>query len=1227
MVNDTNSALLNSDRLTATGIPSSQFEDPNLLGISPRASSLISPVTSRLAALSTPADVDIEAIGANWVAQGPAPINTTISSGGTVTINPNNQVAGAIRTVIVNPNDPNTLWVGTVNGGIWRTNTANQATPTWTPLTDEFRGLSIGAMDLDSTNLDSQGNPRTIVAGVGHFSSYYGFGGALTGLLLSTDGGNTFREIRDSSGNPLLQNTNISGVVMRGNTILAATTDSGVFRLVSNDNGATWSSVGTNGIPAGVAFDLVADSANNFYVAIQGVGIFLSEINSNGANWVNVSAPDPTLGADNGNGTNGNGRNAIHTAIIPGTDFNRNTKMTVAANGRIYVGVVRGTNGHDSRPVYIGFSDNRGATWIPMNLPVIALQTGGQGDVHFSILADPDNPDIVYLGGDVDPRLRGTTSISGNTATTVWQNLSGTGGTASNSSPHADSRDMVFTRAPVVDVNGNPVNDPNGNPILEDVLIEVDDGGIYRRTSPKDNTGNWFSLNGNLQITEQYDIVYDTTFNVLISGNQDNGTTLQQTALTTTTSQPWSRLYGGDGNVAIWSDPNNPIVQAVRYYSSANLKLNDSGFGLVRDSYVNLPVIDSNILVSSNVGLTGFGVDTNIDGTIDNAERVAESQYRTPLATNPFDSNRLIVGGGTRVFESKDRGDSVNVVANVGVNSNYGNAIAYGGWERDNAGVLQPRADVLYVGSGKDVYVRPTTGGNLVQRSIRDASGNPLVDTGGNDLTFLRGFNGNYILDNSGNRSNDDVRGIVLDNRNWQTAFTIDQDNVFQTTDAGVSWRDITGDLFSRDRFNNLDLNRFANPLGIGDYLVSIEFVPTLDALVVGTTQGVFASLSNNWSDWFAVGPATQPNAAQTRLPHVPVWDMDFVNAIPNAPNGLLAVGTLGRGAWTINNINTVLNSAPRPNGGSSYDVNEGSSVMLDASGSSDPNGLALTYTWDLDGDGIFGETGLNAIRGAEVGINPTFSAAELNGFEGSQRIVKLRVTNSEGSSAVDKNIRIDIKNVAPTINGFTLSSTVINENNSITLSGSFIDPGILDTHKVTINWGDGTTSEIRGTQIVQQLDKVTRTFQLSHQYLDDSPSGTPSDLLPITVTVDDFDGGIAQASTAVRVNNIAPVITSFTSNANFADRARINKPVNINATFTDIGTLDTHRAFVDWGDGTPTQEVSILQSRGYGTVQGSHIYAKGGAFKVKLTLNDDDIGEEDEFTRAIIIGTVSGPG
>ena len=46
----------------------------------------------------------------------------------------------------------------------------------------------------------------------------------------------------------------------------------------------------------------------------------------------------------------------------------------------------------------------------------------------------------------------------------------------------------------------------------------------------------------------------------------------------------------------------------------------------------------------------------------------------------------------------------------------------------------------------------------------------------------------------------------------------------------------------------------------------------------------------------------------------------------------------------------------------------------------SPPDPGALTFEWDLDGDGIFGETGAAAGRGDETTANPTFSAAGLDG-------------------------------------------------------------------------------------------------------------------------------------------------------------------------------------------------------------------------------------------------------
>ncbi|MFP4438820.1 MAG: PKD domain-containing protein [Chloroflexaceae bacterium] len=72
----------------------------------------------------------------------------------------------------------------------------------------------------------------------------------------------------------------------------------------------------------------------------------------------------------------------------------------------------------------------------------------------------------------------------------------------------------------------------------------------------------------------------------------------------------------------------------------------------------------------------------------------------------------------------------------------------------------------------------------------------------------------------------------------------------------------------------------------------------------------------------------------------------------------------------------SITNVAPTADAGGPYTVLEGGTVALAGSGS-DPVD-ALTYTWDLDGDGNFGETGAAAARGDETGQTPTFDAGRL---------------------------------------------------------------------------------------------------------------------------------------------------------------------------------------------------------------------------------------------------------
>src|SRR5580704_2531986 len=107
---------------------------------------------------------DIEAIAAPaWLEQGPGPILDGLDV----------EDAGATNAIVADPNSADVVFVGTVNGGVWKTSNATAATPTWTPLTD----TQLPALSIDSLAM-SPVNPNTLFAGTGSTSSKgFGFNG------------------------------------------------------------------------------------------------------------------------------------------------------------------------------------------------------------------------------------------------------------------------------------------------------------------------------------------------------------------------------------------------------------------------------------------------------------------------------------------------------------------------------------------------------------------------------------------------------------------------------------------------------------------------------------------------------------------------------------------------------------------------------------------------------------------------------------------------------------------------------------------------------------------------------------------------------------------------------------------------------------------------------------------------------------------------------------------
>src|SRR5256885_15310945 len=90
--------------------------------------------------------------GGSWLPQGPAPIEWAQVEN----INPNNPACGAIQTVAAHPTIADILYIGSVNGGIWRTTNATALRPNWVPLTDFQASLSIGALEFDPADPSHQ---------------------------------------------------------------------------------------------------------------------------------------------------------------------------------------------------------------------------------------------------------------------------------------------------------------------------------------------------------------------------------------------------------------------------------------------------------------------------------------------------------------------------------------------------------------------------------------------------------------------------------------------------------------------------------------------------------------------------------------------------------------------------------------------------------------------------------------------------------------------------------------------------------------------------------------------------------------------------------------------------------------------------------------------------------------------------------------------------------------
>ncbi len=429
---------------------------------------------------------------ANWSFSGPSTFTFNGTGGG----------IGRVNCIAFHPTLPNTFWVGTPDGGLWKTTDAGA---TWTTTTDNLPVLGISDIAVDYSNP----NIIYIATGDGETALITPASSKSVGVLKSLDGGITFNPTGLSINITAQKLTNRILIHPVNPQILLVAASDGIWR--TTNGGSTWTNQ-----QAGWFTDLEFKPSDANYVyasTLSNAGtsqIFRST--DNGITWTQV--------------TNLTGINRIDLAVTPALP---NVVSALCANtsglGGLQGVYSSANSGASFTQVIVGTCTNN-----MLCSKYNGAACGGQGVYDLAYTIHPTNTNEVWIAGVNNWK----TTDGGAT----WNlNTFGTTDTLLNPNNvpylHSDKHRIVY------------------HPLNPSYIFTCSDAGVHLTN---DGGATWFDLSNGLGISQMYRIGTSATVaGKVLCGLQDNG--LKQRS-----SYGWQSIQSGD-NMEEIIDPIDTNVQ------------------------------------------------------------------------------------------------------------------------------------------------------------------------------------------------------------------------------------------------------------------------------------------------------------------------------------------------------------------------------------------------------------------------------------------------------------------------------------------------------------------------------------------------------------------------------------------------------------------------------------------------------------------------------------------